>query len=59
MTRFPLLLLLAQAVLSGMVGALAVTGIWLVVAGETPSPMPGEGVHTPHRPSADNEEDNP
>ncbi|MCM2392680.1 hypothetical protein [Streptomyces albipurpureus] len=41
MTRFPLLRLLAQAVLSGMAGALAVTGIWLVAAGETPSPMTG------------------
>ncbi|MFF8902606.1 hypothetical protein ACF082_34630 [Streptomyces lydicus] len=39
MTRFPLLRLLAQAFLSGMAGALVVTGIWLVAAGETPSPM--------------------
>lgn len=41
MTRFPLLRLLAQAFLSGMAGALVVTGIWLVAAGETPSPMVG------------------
>ncbi|MFD7669054.1 hypothetical protein [Streptomyces sp. NPDC059788] len=41
MTCLPLLRLLAQAFLSGVAGALAVTGIWLVVAGETPSPMTG------------------
>ncbi|MFJ2778083.1 hypothetical protein [Kitasatospora sp. NPDC087315] len=41
MTWFPLLRLLAQAFLSGMAGALAVTGIWLVTTGETPSPMTG------------------
>ncbi|MEW1629690.1 hypothetical protein AB0387_20170 [Streptomyces sp. NPDC089173] len=39
MTRFPLFRLLAQAFLSGMAGALVVTGIWFVAAGETPSPM--------------------
>ncbi|MBL1115361.1 hypothetical protein JK364_23610 [Streptomyces sp. 110] len=41
MTRFPLLRLLAQAFLSGVAGALVVTGIWRVAAGETPSPMTG------------------
>ncbi|MBK3582253.1 hypothetical protein JHN49_00415 [Streptomyces sp. MBT57] len=39
MTRFPLFRLLAQALLSGMAGALVVTGIWFMAAGETPSPM--------------------
>ncbi|MEU7156111.1 hypothetical protein AB0A98_06655 [Streptomyces chrestomyceticus] len=39
MTRFPPLRLLAQAFMSGVAGALAVTGTWLVAAGETPSPM--------------------
>ncbi|NEA20743.1 hypothetical protein [Streptomyces halstedii] len=94
MTRFPFLRLLAQAVLSGMAGALAVTGIWFVAAGETPSPVAslvcaqimttswslvqaarfrrkwqavldsynkpalGEGIDIPHRPPADNEEEN-
>ncbi|MYR55244.1 hypothetical protein GTY54_02945 [Streptomyces sp. SID625] len=39
MTRFPLLRLLTYAFLSGMAGALVVTGIWLVAAGTTPSPL--------------------
>ncbi|MFE7115005.1 hypothetical protein ACFU99_06215 [Streptomyces sp. NPDC057654] len=41
MTRFPLLRLLAQAFLSGVVGALVVTGIWLVAVGGIPSPITG------------------
>ncbi|MBD0673928.1 hypothetical protein [Streptomyces sp. CBMA156] len=41
MTRFPLLRLLAQAFLSCVTGALVVNGVWLVVAGEMPSPMTG------------------
>ncbi|MEW1548357.1 hypothetical protein [Streptomyces tsukubensis] len=92
MKRFPLLRLLTHAFLSGMAGALVVSGIWLVAAGETPSPTTtlvgaqivtiawtlvqaarfrrkwqavlasysepalGEGIDTPHRPPADNEE---
>ncbi|KOT57088.1 MULTISPECIES: hypothetical protein [Streptomyces] len=41
MTCSPRLRLLAQAFLSGVAGALVVTSIWLVAAGETPSPMTG------------------
>ncbi|MFF8914203.1 hypothetical protein ACF08M_12965 [Streptomyces sp. NPDC015032] len=39
MTRFPVLRLLAHALLSGMAGALVVTAIWLVATGSTPSLM--------------------